>query len=287
MTSNIIPWWIKIIFKITLSRLPLTYAFWQKLGIFRHGEMDNSTYSIDVFEMHVSKFGLVNNLDGKILLELGPGDGISTAIIAACYGAKVILLDVGNFIRSDVSPYKLLTKVLEKKGLTVPNLTSVVTTDDILAICNAKYLTNGLQSLKMIETASIDFIFSQAVLEHVRKYEFASTLNECYRVLKPMGICSHQVDLRDHLGGALNNLRFSEKLWESKFFVKSGFYTNRINYNNILQIFKKSGFDVESSTISKWSTLPTPRNKMSKEFRIIPEDELLVSVFDILAKKKY
>lgn len=280
-----IPWWIKIISKLVLSRLPFGYAVWQKLGIFRHGKMDNSAYAMNIFDMHMHNAGLAGNLKGKVILELGPGDSISTAIIASAYSAKAILIDAGNFVRNDIIPYKLLAATLRKKGLPAPDISKVKTVDEILAICEAKYLTNGLQSLKQIDNNSIDIIYSQAVLEHVRLSEFQNTMHECHRILKPKGISSHQVDLRDHLGGALNNLRFNEKIWESNFFAKSGFYTNRIRYNQMLDLFKKAGFEIEATRITKWPTIPTPRNKMSEEFSLVPDDELLVSVFDVLLNK--
>lgn len=97
---------------------------------------------------------------------------------------------------------------------------------------------------------SIDFIWSQAVLEHIRKSEFLDTMLELHRILRPNGVCSHVVDLKDHLGGALNNLRFSEKLWESNFMASSGFYTNRIRYSEMLDIFHQAGFSVEVVNVS-------------------------------------
>ncbi|MCX6237751.1 MAG: class I SAM-dependent methyltransferase [Bacteroidia bacterium] len=282
-----IPYWVKIGAKLVLSRLPFGYSFWQKLGMFRHGEMDISTYAIDVFDTHMLKAGQSGILKGKIILELGPGDSISTAILAAAYNAKAILVDAGSFVRRDVAPYRLLAETLRKKGFSAPDLSTVKNIDEILAICKANYLTNGLQSLKQIDTKSIDIIFSQAVLEHVRQGEFLNTLQECYRILKPKGICSHRVDLRDHLGGALNNLRFSDRVWESTFFVKSGFYTNRIRYNQMLELFKKAGYKTEVTTFTRWETLPTPRHKMVREFRSLTDDDLLVSVFDVLLRKNY
>jgi SAM-dependent methyltransferase len=280
--SSLIPWEIKCISKIILSRLPFGYAIWQKLGMFRHGEMDNSDYAIEIFNSHIQKIGLEGKLNGKLILELGPGDSISTAIIAAANNAKAILLDAGSFVRTDVSPYILLSETLRGKGFPLPDFSTVKTIDEILAICQAKYLTNGLESLKQIETESVDIIFSQAVLEHVRLCEFSDTIQECRRILKPKGICSHQIDLRDHLGGALNNLRFSNRIWESNFIFTSGFYTNRIRYNQMLEIFKTAGFRIESSITTRWEKLPTHRNKLNKKFKSLSDNELLVSVFDIL-----
>lgn len=130
----------------------------------------------------------------------------------------------------------------------------------------------------------MDWIFSQAVLEHVHRHEFMETIQECRRILKPDGVCSHQVDLRDHLGGSLNNLRISEKLWESEFFTKSGFYTNRIQYSKMLDLFRQAGFQVQVTDVSRWETLPILRNKLAREFITVPDEELCVSVFDVILR---
>lgn len=65
--------------------------------------------------------------------------------------------------------------------------------------------------------------------------------DELGRVLKPDGICVHRVDLNDHLGGCLNNLRFTDAIWESVLFRESGFYANRRLTDEDLLV---SGFDL-------------------------------------------
>ena len=168
------------------------------------------------------------------------------------------------------------------KGLLPPDMSGCTTIQDILSICNVTYLTEGLTSLIQIESDSVDLVFSQAVLEHIRGEEFLETMKQCHRILRPEGVCSHRVDLKDHLGGALNNLRFSTHRWESEFFASSGFYTNRIQYSQMLQLFSDAGFAVEVTDIRRWENLPTPRNKLAQEFREIPDDELCISGFDVL-----
>ncbi len=279
-----IPWWGKIGAKLLLSRLPFGYDVWQRLGLFRHGQMDTSEYAIRVFNGHVEKAGLINRLHGKTVLELGPGDSISTAVIAAAHGARAILVDTGAFARSDITPYQELMRVFTKQGLAPLDLSVCRTVDEILARCMAQYMTEGLTSLAQIESESVDLIFSQAVLEHIRKREFREMMQECRRILRPNGICSHQVDLRDHLGGTLNNLCFSQRIWESNFFVKSGFYTNRIRYSQMLQIFSVVGFAVEVTDVRRWTVLPTTRCKMALEFKDMSDEELCVSGFDVLLR---
>jgi SAM-dependent methyltransferase len=147
---------------------------------------------------------------------------------------------------------------------------------------NAHYEVEGIHSLRNIADGTVDFIWSQAVLEHVFQDQFSEILYELRRILRPDGVCSHRIDLRDHLGGAINNLRFSSPLWESEFMRHSGFYTNRIRYNTMLTLFKMASFNVEVLQINRWHQLPVPRTKLSQEFRTLPDDDLLISGFDVL-----
>ena len=284
--KRVIPWWLRIVMKIIISRLPLvgSYAFWQSFGLFRHGSMDNIYYSYRVFSEHMEKTK-VHPLKGKVLVEIGPGDGLSTAVIAASFGASSVLIDEGNFVAKDTNYLVTLCDFLQKKGLSPPNISSTDNISEILLKCKSKYLTNGVQSFSKISDDSIDIIFSQAVLEHVSRQDFFKLAEECYRVCKSKAICSHQVDLRDHLGGGLNNLRFSNKVWESDFFKKSGFYTNRIQYDEILKIFKKAGFSCNEYAVNRWDNLPLSKNKLSNEFKHLSLENLKVKSFDVILKK--
>jgi SAM-dependent methyltransferase len=275
-------WRLKVLVKIILSRLPFGYSLWQKIGLFRHGQMDSSHYALKVFNSHLKRVELDGKLEGKVVLELGPGDSISTSLMAHAHGARSILVDAGDFMKKDVKTYNDLAKNLVTLGYKMPKITPEMTFNDILQVAKSEYLTQGLISLRSIPTHSVDFIFSQAVLEHLRKFEFQEIMVELRRILKPGGISSHQVDLRDHLGGALNNLCFSEKLWESDFFVKSGFYTNRIQFVNMVDMFKKTDFNVNVTHISRWEELPTKRLNMDKIFHKFTDEELLISTFDVV-----
>ena len=284
--KRVVPWWLRIGIKIIVSRLPMIggYSFWQDFGLFRHGSMDDMNYSYRVFSEHMEK-SKAHPLAGKVLIEIGPGDGLSTAVIAASYGASSVLIDEGDFVAKDTNYLIKLCSFLEKKGLTPPNIKTKDSVDDILVKCNSKYLTNGIKSFSDISEESIDIIFSQAVLEHVNRLDFFKMAEECFRVCKSKGVCSHQVDLRDHLGGGLNNLRFSNKVWESDFFKKSGFYTNRIQYDEVIKMFKEVGFTCNELAVNRWNELPLPKNKLSNEFKDLSMENLRVKSFDIVLKK--
>jgi SAM-dependent methyltransferase len=279
--TMLIPWWSKIGAKIILSRLPFGYKIWQDLGLFRHGLMDSSAYSVSVFGSHIARAGRTERLAGRTILELGPGDSIATAILAKAYRARAILVDSGSYARQDIRPYAELETELQKMMGGCSILQGASSVPDILSICNATYLTDGLASLRSLESASVDMIFSQAVLEHVRRSEFIDMMKQCRRILRLDGVCSHRVDLRDHLQQSLNNLRFSAKTWESKLFARSGFYTNRIQYSQMLEIFREVGFEVDVVDVRRWDHLPIARKDLAQEFRNIPDDELCVSGFDV------
>jgi hypothetical protein len=173
---------------------------------------------------------------------------------------------------------------LLEMGLPVLEMADLTSLDELLAGCAAQYMTSGLSSLRTIPDQWVDFVWSQAVLEHIKRAEFLDTMRELRRVIRNDGVCSHRVDLKDHLGDALNHLRFSERLWESDFMASSGFYTNRIRYSEMLRLFQQSGFDVKVVNVDRWDGLPTPRARLAAGFRQLPEDELCVSGFDVVLR---
>jgi len=270
-----IPWYAKIIIKIFLSRLPFQYKIWRKICIFQHGYMHSPQYAYSVFTKH---FQLVKIESNFVCLELGPGDSLFSALIAKALGAeKTFLVDVGDYCSRNMSLYRAMYKFLLEQGYKLKvDLSSF---ERLMHSCRTIYMTSSLSALKKIPDNSVDFIFSQAVLEHIRKDEFLPTLRELHRILKPTGISSHVVDLRDHLGGALNNLRFSELIWESNFFAKSGFYTNRIRFSEMLSLFEKAGFKVDIISKNIWNKLPTPKSKLHKQFYQLSDQDLSIASF--------
>lgn len=267
-----LPWRLKLHAKLALSRLGLPYGFWSRLGLFRHGYMDQAGYALRVFEEHQREAAPA---PGFRALELGPGDSLASALIARAHGAKGIwMVDHGDFAHRDVARYRELADLLREKGLEVPEGWRSV--PEMLEACGAAYLTEGLASLRSLPPASVDLIWSHAVLEHVRRRDFLPTLQEFRRLLTPSGVMTHQIDLQDHLGGALNSLRFPEATWESPRWVAGGFYTNRLRQAEILDLFAQAGFQADVLRTRRWEALPTPRHAMVLPYRDHAEEDLQV-----------
>lgn len=278
-----LPWFAKIATKIVLSRLPIPYSSWRRLGLFRHGHMANIEYAYRVFRGHFDLAGMAARGAPFSMLELGPGDSVLSAVFARAHGAsRSILVDVDSFASRDVDIYRRAGELLAAEGLETDFLAGVKSFDELLRRCHAEYHTYGLRSLAAIPSGSIDFAWSQAVLEHVRFPKFDQTLGHLRRVLNPGGVASHCIDLQDHLGGGLNNLRFSSRRWESPLFAESGFYTNRIRFRDMLRRFAVAGFDVEVVETLRWNELPTPRSALHREFSSLPVDDLNVRGFTVV-----
>lgn len=269
-----VSWWLKILVKMVLNRLPVPYRFWKRIGVFKHGEMEQGAYSLKVFRQHYAHWAARKNYT---ILELGPGDSASTALIAHAYfAARVFLVDSGDWANREIGTYHKVAAYLASQGLTTP---AFATFKGMLEACGATYLHEGLASLRAIPDGSVDCIFSQAVLEHIRLDAFQETAAHLRRILRTGGIMTHRVDLKDHLAESLNSLRFSHRSWESPIMAESGFYTNRIRMGRMVKIMEEAGFKVEVTETDRWPELPVPRGRLAEPFRTLPEQELLVSGF--------
>ena len=285
MIKSFVPWYVRVFVKLVLSRLSISYELWSRIGLFRHGAMNDYSYAWGVLKKHSSVLKKTDNWKG---LELGPGDGLLSAFLAPAVGASgLTLVDSGDFACKDINEYKeQISKILSVyPSLNVADISKFTDINAALDSVCSKYYVDGVASLRKMKRNSYDLIYSQAVLEHIRFDEFKDVMAECYRLLKPEGVMSHVVDFQDHLGGGLNNLRFSSALWEKKWFSQDGgFYTNRIRLAEMVSIVEQIGFVVEVIEKRSWNRLPISRNSLSNEFKDLSDEDLLVSGAHLLMR---
>ncbi len=283
--SHLVPWQLKIAAKLVLARVPFDHRLWKRAGLFQLGAMEQPEYALAVFRRHFDAANFSRKTADFVGLELGPGDSLFSALIVRAFGgARTYLVDVGPFASANVAFYRKMELYLRQLGMHPPNLQNCFTIKEVMAACSMEYFTGGLASLRKIPSESVDFVWSHAVLQHVRRDEFMPTLRELRRIQRPGGVASHCLSISDILGGKLNDLRFSDRIWESSFMANSGFYTNRIRYTELLRLFRQAGFAPEVRRVDRWQALPTPRRKMAHAFATLPEEELRVSGFDVLLR---
>jgi hypothetical protein len=280
-----IPWQVKMWIKILLSQLPLSDSFLSGLGIFRHGsvsrDLDNLYRS---FADHLDAYRQQTGRTPEACLELGPGDSIGHAMCAKAEGVQgMYMVDAGDFATRDENHYRAFASYLTQKGRD-PGMTGY-DRQSVLNATNAEYFLEGLKSMPAIPANAVDLSFSQAVFEHIPRAEFLPYMKELFRVHKPGSLSRHIVDLHDHLGGALNSLRFSQRFWESSFVRGAGFYTNRLTMAEMIEYAIQAGFTVRIEEIVNWPGLPTPRAYMNKLFRDKTEEELNICTFTVTLEK--
>lgn len=282
--KEMMPWWLKVGSKIFIYRLPITDQFWKSIGFFQYDQMEIPKYAYQVFQGHFKSISLAMQLSpGFTSLELGPGNSLFSALICRSLGGdQTYLIDAENLIIEDPKIYQEMASYLAQQNLPVPKIENAQSVKEVMEISGGIYLTSGLKSLQQVDERSIDFLWSHAVLEHIRRSEFLEIMQETRRVISDDGICSHSVDLKDHLNASLNNLRFKENFWESSFVNNSGIYTNRIRCCEMLDIFKEAGFAIKDIQLGKWAKLPIPRSALNQEFQKFSDEELCISEFTVV-----
>lgn len=281
-----VPWWIKIASKILLSRLPLGYSFWSKIELFKHGSMCEANISFPMILSHAQDAGVVSEVtllrDNINVLEFGPGDSISSAIVFDALGARsCTLVDIGAYASRDIEVYLAIIEQMKSAGVSVPSvLFDKVKKGEYFK----EYKTNGFASLATIHDNTIDYSFSNAVVEHVLLEQVNLFFSEIKRISAPGAVSFHRVDLKDHLAEGLNNLRFRRDVWESDLFRLSGFYTNRLRLSDYEEIFNSLGLNYVVLRKRQWNNVPLSRKQLDKLFQGKSNSDLLVHGFDVLIK---
>jgi SAM-dependent methyltransferase len=291
--KSALPWWAKIAAKLVLARLPLGGRAWQSLGLFSPGEMDDPDYALAVFDRHYRAAGAP--APGFSFVELGPGDSLASAVIGRAYGAaRGWLIDSGAYATGNMDFYLALAGRLAAKLETSDAAAArdavrgAAGRDEMLGALGMRYLQTGLAGLGEVPPESCQMVFSQAVLEHVPRADFVATLAEIRRILAPGGVATHQIDFRDHLGGGLNNLRFSEALWEAPWFARrSGFYTNRLRLSEMTAMAGAAGLTVDVADRQSWAVPPIDRAALAAPFATLVDADLATrDAFVILRRQE-
>jgi SAM-dependent methyltransferase len=99
-----------------------------------------------------------------------------------------------------------------------------------------------------LPAGSVDFVSSTSTLEHVPEPDILAILIECRRLLRPGGIISCRVDMRDHHAyfddsvSPHNFLKFSARTW--RLINSSLNHQNRLRHPDYLRLFKQAGFEI-------------------------------------------
>ena len=132
--------------------------------------------------------------EGARFLEIGPGTDFGPALILASLGASVILADrfLSEWQADHHRPlYRRLAEMWPG-----PNAQIRAAAEGGYEATNLIRLAEPAENLASIGDSTIDFTYSNAVLEHIS--DVGTVTRELARVMKPGAKGAHQIDLRDH-----------------------------------------------------------------------------------------
>lgn len=138
-------------------------------------------------------------------------------------------------------------------------------------------------NINVMKKESVDFIFSQAVLEHIEDLE--NTYKAFYSWLKPGGYMSHQIDFSCH--GIANHWNGHWEYSDIMFNIIKGkrkYFLNRAPHSFHLNLAEKYGLKIISDIYVKDVT-GIKKDNFSRKHRQFNEDDFFIREAHILSKK--
>lgn len=288
----------------------------------RTGGTIESRYCYSVWMRHLKNWNTYNEQVPEIVAEVGPGDSLGIGFAALLSGSKhLYALDVVKYWDSkrNLEIFEDLIELFKNKT-NIPNNTeypkvkpkledysfpSKILSDNVL---NETLTENRLNAIRkeilnmdnpensfikyhipwydpdIINNETVDFIYSQAVLEHVEDLD--NTYCAMQKWLKPSGLMSHTIDYKSHgITKSWNgHWTFSNFEWN---IVKGGrtFLINRHPFSKHIELHLKYGFKILLN-VPVYLENKLNRNQLSSKFRSLSDEDITTSGAYILSKNE-
>jgi SAM-dependent methyltransferase len=265
---------------------------------FGEGGVNAASYPMSVFRRHISAVSAVRagGARGADVLEIGPGGNVGVGLLMLLAGAaSVTCIDSAPWIR-DVASDQLHTAIIE---LAQQDADEYHVAEEFreAARCGARSvareLVNHITYLQPVDiasttlpTASMDIIFSQACFEHFADPQGA--LDQISRLLRPRGVTSHQIDLRDHrdYDRPFEFLQYSDIVWRLASSQSPLFVRNRWRVPDYRRGFQRAGLETLRIDATERSPLSAEmRKRLHSRIRAMNTDEVEIIGVQIVARK--
>lgn len=205
------------------------------------------------------------DINNATLVEIGTGWVPVVPLVLHLMGAKkIITYDLNPHLQPDLtlkcvplldtclSEIKRRTGI-EESGLRerLKKLYEAKTISELFQLAGIEYRAPADVSKSNLADASVDIVYSNLVLEHVTPQALQGIFSETHRILKPNGICWHNVDFSDHYSAtnrrlsSINFLQYSDGFWET-WGQNDILYQNRWRYPQYVSLFRKQRFSIAS-----------------------------------------
>lgn len=277
------------------------------------GDTQSARYCYSVWLRHlVTAFASGMRMHPRVVAELGPGDSLGVGLAALVSGAEryhafdvvrhaqvkrnqAVLAELCELFRTradipgeaefpEVQPL-LPSYAFPHHVLGDEQLGAALADDRLARIADSVKHQNTAGSMidyrtrwfddQAIERASIDLLFSQAVLEHV------DDLPGSYRAMrlwiKPDGMISHQIDFRCHNTARVWNghWKYSDLTW-TLIRGRRSYLLNREPYSTHLRLLAENGFSFAGGAMAR-SDSRIAVGELASRFRHLTEADLITS----------
>jgi hypothetical protein len=172
--------------------------------------------------------------------------------------------------------YRLEDRITKITGAEAIRLPRYISGEREIARLGMRYIVGDMTRVLPVP-AQFDYITSISVLEHVPAADVPQIVNKCYSLLKPAGVVSFVIDMRDHYVdfdqsiSDHNFLRYSDRAW-NMFFNSTLHHQNRLRFTDYLQVIKEARFEIVNYSL--WEA-PLNGTKIHPSFREKYDDTTL------------
>nr|MDO8088296.1 methyltransferase domain-containing protein [Candidatus Sigynarchaeum springense] len=226
----------------------------------RWGTNEAIIFIKDVFARYLSVANLEeNDVIGKNILEIGPGDNLCVALSFISTGAKAVTCIDRFYSKRDVEQQLAIYSAFRD----TLNAERKMAFDSACKIQAKKVMINekllkyvhgiSFEDFSRNTSEKFDMIVSNAVLEHL--YDLPRAIKAMYDLLAPGGIIVHVVDLTDHKmfspKAPLYFLTVPRRLWHM--IGRESDCPNRHRLSDYLKICEQCGFvDIEHVVVTEF-----------------------------------
>lgn len=242
---------------------------------------------------------------GKRLMEIGTGWHPALPICFVLAGAG----SVKTFDLVRLLSEKLTFRLLDSLEQYVPKIADLAGRDpaivharlqefrrsknlsELLSKSGIEYFAPADACATGLEADSIDLVFSNSVLEHVRREVMAALMEESFRVLRPGGLALHNVACGDHYAhfdksiSHVNFLQYGEREW--RLWNNPMQYQNRMRAQEFVDLATYAGFRVISKKthIVPGTMEALASMRIASEFDRFSRDEIAETTVDFIGRK--
>lgn len=285
------------------------------------GGTDSARYCYSVWLRHLILAQASGRLPAgvpRVVAELGPGDSIGIGIAALLSGAeRYEALDILRYsdlrrsqamvdelaelfraraplpggvefpalkpaIESEAFPHHVLGETKLRAALAPERVAAIHAAIDRVSEAPTMVAYHApWNDPAVIRPGTIDFIFSQAVLEHVD--DLAGVYAAMHRWLAPTGLMSHQVDFRCHRKADTWNGHWTYSDFAWRVVVgRRAYLLNRVPHSRHIEILRQIGFEIVADRPVRSESV-LRRRQLAARFRLLSDDDLTTSGAYILA----